>query len=1424
MKKLTAITLLLSCLACLPRAALSRQQGLPSRYVFSAMTVDDGLPHNYVDDIYKDSRGFLWISTGGGLVRHDGHDMLLFNTGSAPVSLKSNAVKKVCEDDFRRLWVISSGGLDVIDLFTMHKDHALARWPAVDHARDLSLVNIFKDKKGNLWLHASEIIYKISFDPSGTVRQVDSTDRRDASPFTTLREVDGTIYAAYNGKIFTVAASLTGGLTLQRAFTPVDFGDDVHVSTLVKKENAIWIGTENGLFRYNLNNNSLDAFVHDERDPGSISQNMVTDILVRDDGQLIVATLLGLNFFDISSDTFERVSAGDDRDGNTLNNDFINCLLADGNLLWIGTEAGGINKMAFPRLAVRAYVHHPDDPGSLSKNLVNAILEDHDGNLWVGTIEGGLNCKRVNEERFTRYTAGRGNLVHNSVSALEEDDRGRLWVGTWGGGISVLDANKSPAVTLENITLATNYVGILRHDTLNDGTWIGTNRDIYFYDARARRVRQPLSPRLTRNIHGTLGSLIDREGRLWLGTTAGLLEIDLSTLDEARECCDAAFFATGDQRFDRTFLPKVSCLHEAHDGAIWLGSDGYGICRLVGDRGNRLDRVLTTSDGLANNTVFGILEDEQGLLWISTARGLSCYNPASSLFANYVKDDGLINNQFYWNAAYKSPANKRLYFGGVNGLTSLDPNQEVAAGERPAVTFTRLQVSNKTISQGGNRHLREDISYARRVDLHEGDNSFSIEFSALDQDSPSTVVYAYRLIGFDDRWITAGAARRFASYTNLRPGAYKLQVKSMSRGEDATGNVAEMEIVVHPFFYKTAWFIALLVFLAAALVLRVYRWRVSALKRQQKILQEKVEDRTRALEQQKQLLERQALELQHQNDALKSQNEKIFSQRGQLLEMSEKVQEAMADRVDFFTNITHEFRTPLTLVTGPVERALKLSTNPRVIEQLQLARRNSKHLLSLVNQLMDFRKVESGNISVSLKSGNLPACLHEILIPLAALAAERHVTVREVYHLDPPTLFFDEEVIHKLITNLVANAIKFTPDHGRVTLYARTLPGKRSGKERLYLCVRDSGTGIKEGDLARVFDRFFQSRGNVPRPVPGQGGTGIGLYLCKSLVTLLGGTIRAKNNRGRGASFRVLLPLARGNISVVSARVAAPPRTVAGDPENDRRRRSTILVVEDNADMQNFIVSILRDHYRIERADNGQQALDILKNKHVDLIISDLMMPVMDGLELSRRVKADFSISHVPFLMLTAKSSDEARVASYKTGVDDFLTKPFDEEMLLARVHNVIERREEYRRRFSPRVALDELNVSEESADKKFLRRAVEVLKANYKNPSFDVGEFVDAMQVSKSLLNKKMQILAGRPAGHFIRDYRLGTAREMMRKEVDLTISEIAYAVGFNDPKYFTRCFTRHFGVAPSQLKEESVANDEPPETPDTTGNGLKD
>jgi signal transduction histidine kinase/DNA-binding NarL/FixJ family response regulator len=732
-----------------------------------------------------------------------------------------------------------------------------------------------------------------------------------------------------------------------------------------------------------------------------------------------------------------------------------------------------------------------------------------------------------------------------------------------------------------------------------------------------------------------------------------------------------------------------------------------------------------------------------------------------------------------------------MYFGGLGGLTVLDGAKGEHVNISTKVTFTRLRIRNEEV-YAGNKGLTTDISMAGELQLQERDNSFSLEFSSLDYESHAATIYSYRLKGFDESWTDVPSTRRFAGFTNIPPGKYTFQVRYAADGNINNSEISELNIVITPYFYKTWWFICLMVMMTCCVVIYLYMHRLYQLQRQKQLLHRKVEERTREL---------------------KEQNEKIRRQKETLVEMSKKVRELTLDKLAFFTNITHEFRTPLTLIIGPIERALRLSNNPQVIEQLSFVERNSRYLLSLINQLMDFRKIESGKLEIVKTKGNLVEFMDLLLVSFEAFAAERNINIRKFYRMSDPVILFDPDSMHKVISNLMSNAIKFTPDGGTVTLYVFNSCDREDKKGKLYIFVKDTGIGIPEEDIPKIFDRFYQARNKTYFPVYGQSGTGIGLYLCKQIAMRCGGDIMVRNNKNAGSTFIVHLPVSREDSGEVQSLMSTGPvflpeiETIRSAPSDFEAGKHTILVVEDNRDMLAYICSILKEQYHVIGSENGSGALIFLNSHHVDFIISDLMMPVMDGLELSRKVKQNFAISHIPFLMLTAKTSQEARIESYRTGVDEYLQKPFNEELLLTRIGNMLENRKRQQQRFALNMEVDELQIDEDSNDKKFLDKAMTTIRDNYKNSYYEINGFITAMGASKSVINKKMQSLTGQSIGQFIRNYRLNIAYEMIKKNRvtrNMNISEIAYEVGFNDPKYFTRCFTKRYHVTPSSLLEE--------------------
>lgn len=1369
---------------------ISAQELFADRYNITYVTMNEGLPHNFIDDLYKDSRGFLWISTaGGGLCRFDGYEFVNYTPNTPHCKLKSNFIRNVCEDPFQRLWLVSEGGTDIIDLSTLKSVVPPHPKGILFKILKQPATHVIKDSQGCIWLHCAKELHRIQFNEKGEVKTISTLSPVILNgPDIAMKDIDedGKIWLGANGEVRKISPSQQEQLTASPIADCLTFEPGTYISDFLMKENEVWIATDRGLYRYGKSGNVVRHYQHNPSDPHSLSQNYLTNLAVTHDKQLIIATLRGVNVYNSMTDNFERINCDLPGNGsNLLNSNFVNCILTEEDHIWFGTETGGINLLNPRRLSIRHYRHDKENPSSLSYNPVNAIYEDNQGTLWVGTVEGGLNRKERNSEHFTHYTREQGGLSHNSVSAITADHANHLWIGTWGGGVNLLDLKDSRRITKVISTqtgssFPIDFVGALTYDSINKGVWIGANQGLYFYDMKEDKLISPFAGKAAENIHGCIGSIIDKDDQLWIGCLEGAYIVDLHSRSSDGEFSYRHLNYKLDDP-DSHLIEKITCFYETQDGTLWLGSNGYGIYkRVTDDQGKERFICYNNTQGLPNNSIRGLLEDSNGNIWISTNNGLSCYHPAENRFINYTKQDGLTSTQFYWNASCRS-SHDLLYFGSVSGLVAIESNRAALPAPAAKVRFTRLRIGNEEILPG-NEYLPEDIAITEELRLHEKEKSFSLEFSALNFESASAAIYSYRLAGFDDKWIQIPGNRRFASYTNLPPGDYTLQVKYIPVDENEEENITELKITIVPYFYKRAWFILSVIALILIGIWQFYQWRIRSLKRRQEELHRMVEERTRKLERQKE----------------------------QLIRMSRKVQELTLDKISFFTNITHEFRTPITLIIGPIERALKLSYNPQVIEQLHFVERNSKYLLSLVNQLMDFRKVESGKLEIVKTKGNLLKFIDSLITPFEVFAGERNIRLKRYYRLETAEVLYDEEAMRKVITNLLSNAIKFTPNGGTVSLYISSLLSA-DGQKKLYICVKDTGPGIPEEDLNRIFNRFYQSQNQVKYPVYGQAGTGIGLYLCKKIVQMHGGEIKVINNRIKGCSFRILLPLQSENEkddrTIIIDHTDTESTSALSEDSPKEKETLTILVVEDNADMRGYIRSILREHYHVVEAADGEEALHILSSNPVDFIISDLMMPGMDGIELSRRVKETFAISHIPFLMLTAKTSQEARLESYRMGVDEYLLKPFDETLLLTRIRNILENRKRYQRKFTLDMDVDALNMEEESGDKRFLNHVMEVIKENFKNSYFEVSDFSEAVGVSKSLLNKKLQQLIGQSAGQFIRNYRLNIARELIlknRETKNMNIAEIAYEVGFNDPKYFTRCFTKQFNVTPSAMMND--------------------
>lgn len=799
---------------------------------------------------------------------------------------------------------------------------------------------------------------------------------------------------------------------------------------------------------------------------------------------------------------------------------------------------------------------------------------------------------------------------------------------------------------------------------------------------------------------------------------------------------------------------------------IWLGGKGTGLYRLVSDDMNRFQfKHYGPAEGFDEKTVYGVTEDELGNIWIATENGLSRLLVNSSTFIGYGKSDGLLDKGYDANALYFSQRYNRLYCGKDYGLYQIQLRKPSGLMDSHGVKVSSVRVNEENWIYAEEKSL---------TGLEEGDQ-LELALTSQDYGYRSSVRIRYKSVE-EDKWIELPSDNPVIIFPSLTSGVYKLEIQSTDGEGKWSERVLRLDIQVRPYFYKSWWFLLLLLMSVVCLSILFYRYKVRRLRHRQVLLEQLVAQRTH--------------ELEVQNHSLEV--------------MAHHVEDMAEEKIRFFTHLTHEFRTPVTLIHGPIQQALALTSDKEVKEQLHIAERNVQDLLSLVNELMDFRKLDTEKVKLNIRPFDLISMIDDLLLPFISFVKHRHITLQACYHLKGLSVNADPTYLHRVLTNLLANAVKFTPDGGHIRLYAARLVDNK-GKVQLYLSVSDTGCGIPEQDLPQIFDSFFQAQNKVTYPVFGQTGTGIGLNVCKRIVALHGGVISAKNNRAGGTSFRVLLPMKEMPTEELSAVNGMSEEDNSVVTEDNSLQKATLLVVDDNHDMRRYIRSLLKNEYKLLEAENGVEAMKIIEKHQVDLIVSDLLMPEMDGLELSKRVKENLATSHIPFLILTAVHSEENEKKCYSIGVDEYLCKPFDADIFKYRIRNILTLRRGYQERLSqPAVLSDisELGLIEESRDKIFMDRAMELMKLHYAEAEYGLDAFVRDMGYSKTLVNQKMQSLAGMPIGQFMKNFRLDMGRQLLEQgKGDANVSEVAYAVGFNDPKYFTKCFKQRFGCLPSSF-----------------------
>ena len=787
-----------------------------------------GMPNNFTDDIFQDSYGFVWISThGGGLVRYDGFNYVNFGLGSNGISLRSNSCRNVYEDHFKRLWIAFEEGPQVLDLQTLQPIVPPCENETVKKQLDKALKNLctrmYCDAKGNIWMVSINILTRFGFNEKGEVNSVLSIPYPFNAPDLGLCDVyqRGTVVMCNDGKVseFSVKNNKLVAKDISHLFAPLDHR---YAGAICNYHGKIWLATNRGLF------NSAKQEYHCTAVDHALQHEVVTSLAVSPDNKLLVGTLCGVDIIDDTTGDVEHWNCGSLV--NPLSSNFVNSLFSKDGQIWVGTETGGVTKLAPRLLQLHFFQNDPANPGSLARNAVNAMYAAPDGGLWVGVVEGGLNYLPPHAKSFVHYTSANSGLPHNSVSTLTADNRGNLWIGTWGDGIGVMSLKEPGKIVPLSVDVKHQrllmFVGALAYDPINDGMWLGTNDGLFFYDQKRQQLIEPFDGCL--NVRGCIGSLVTKDDRLLMGCVQGMVEINLKSRYHNREAFMVKYHQYKLDAPKSGVIDKILSFCQAKDGKIWLGSNGYGMyCYNYDKDGKPHVKSYTTNDGLANNTVKGIVEDNTGMLWIATDNGLSIFNPKTETFSSFSKEDGLISSQFYFNGAIRN-AKGEIFLGTDQGMMAvLGVNRSVHS--TGSLRFTELLVDNQPVF-AGSEYLDEDVSIVKKIRIHESDKSFTLYFSALNYGSETQGVYLYRMKGYENDWVQLKPGQHSVRYSTLPAGNYEFEVKYAPSIDSDKEQVISVEVSITPYFWKSWWFVSILVIGIIALVQYAYMHKLKVMR------------------------------------------------------------------------------------------------------------------------------------------------------------------------------------------------------------------------------------------------------------------------------------------------------------------------------------------------------------------------------------------------------------------------------------------------------------------------------------------------------------------------------------------------------------------------------------------------------------------
>ncbi|MDR2058182.1 MAG: response regulator [Dysgonamonadaceae bacterium] len=1328
-------------------------------------STEQGLSNSYINQVYQDKKGFIWVATESGLNKFDGTQFFVYRTiPGDSTSLKKNHVQTILEDFSGNFWVECLGELMKYDRDTDSFTKVVIK-DKTGKPLNFAILSILERKNGDIWFATSGMgLFSIKKGETQCAQE------------TLLNEYLSSLYLT------------------------VIYEDS---------SNNLWIGTENsGLNVYSFDTGELSLYTTSSKEGNGITSNSISAICESEKGTVFVGTLDGgLNKFELSG---QKITPIHGTDGNK--HIPVKTLLYNRNKkLYVGTDGYGIKTYNPEKQALEEYEPF-SSPFDFHKTKVHSLLEDSDGNIWAGLFQKGVFFIPANPSGFNYYgyksfrknnigsncvtaiykdkdnilwigtdndglyainettqqvrhyaNTGEQNSIPNTIMCILETSGDKLWIGSYLNGFALLNKQTGECSYVNNRTnkvITSNKIYCMTDDK-KGGLWVGTyGGGLYKYDMALRSVvehyyrNDETDDEFTSNWINSL--LYEEEGLLWIGTYNGMgcLNVHTGTFDIYKK--------------ENSKLPSniVFTLKKDKYDKIWIGTDGGLACY---NKNNGEMKVYSIQDGLSNNHICSIDEDESGNIWMSTLSGITMYSPIKGEFTNYYASDGLQENEFSRGAHFKS-VDGELFFGGLNGVTCFYPKDIRSNNKTLNVYITNFYLFGKAVYKGqksGKKEiLNKAVMDALRISLAHKDNVFSFEFSALEYGNPEAISYRYRLENFDSEWVNTPMGINRITYTNLNPGKYRLLFQAVDKGNKS--DIKTIEIIIRSPWYKTIVAKIIYIILVLLGLYSIYAYLASRIKQRNEMLR---------------------------------------------LEHAEQISEA---KLQFFTNISHEIRTPMTLIIGPLEKLLMKNNDETLRNTYLLIYRNAQRILRLINQLMDIRKIDRGQMRLKSRETDIIGFIKDIMQSFEYMAQKKNIVFEFNSPLPVLKAWIDLNNFDKVLFNVFSNAFKFTPERGKITVELATGSDYSSvGALKNYFEIRvlDTGIGIDKEKMDKIFERFYQINNEVTHS---NFGTGIGLHLARSLVELQHGIIYAENRTDcQGSCFVIRLPLGNAHlkedeIEIISEQT--PPTInlfskkedmIDIEPETDEypttnaRTKYRVLIVEDDIEISNYIKAELASLYKVSQSDNGRDALEIILKEKPDVIISDILMPKMDGITLCRKIKSNVNICHIPVLLLTVKKKEEDRAEGLDIGADAYMAKPFNPEILKKTVANLIANRERLKGKAQNQSEGLINKIEIKSFDEMLMGKIMKIINDNIEDPKLS-GEMLSAkVGISRVHLYRKLKELTNQSARDFIRTIRLKQAGELLINKKH-SISQVYTAVGFTSFAHFSTCFKEFYGVSP--------------------------